>query len=347
MNLRILSRPAGLMLCCGLLAGLPVYGEGAAAAYLRVPLQVTCAPERPLLHPGESVTVRAWVSDAAGRAGNAAPQLSWHTDNGRIAGNGDTVQWAVPAAPVVAGNAIQARAVVSARLSASAAAECEVQVLIVALPRPDDARGAQPFGRAFLLPQGAEPAGYGLTSYLLLATPAQDDEERQRHLKAIEAVLRTLPPIEELRQYLSPSQLNITLLPVKRKPTLPDSLTPVNLARAAQQVLEAYDHARAQVLLAELDDTARRGGPYLVSRTDAAAGPKGMHLFFDMSHVVPRLVGDWVSAFCALAAQERSWSDETMKRLSLNTRNVIAVAAHATPDVLSNLEHWVRVLNPR
>lgn len=345
MNLRIPSHAAAFLLCCGLLAGLPAHNEDAAAAKLGTPLQVTCAPERPLLSPGETVTVWAWVSDPAGRAGDA--QLSWRTESGRIAGSGDTVQWAVPSAPVVAGNSRPARASVSARLGTAQATECEVQVLIVAPPRPEDAKGAQPFGRAFLLPQAAEPAGYGLTSHLLLAAPAQNDEERQRYLKAIEAVLRALPPIEELRQYLGPSQLNITLLPVKRKLTLPDSLTPANLPQAAQQVLDAYDHARAQVLLAELDATARRGGPYLVSRTAADAGPQGQHLFFDMSHVVPRLVGDWVSAFCALAAQERSWTDETLKRLSLNTRNVIAVAAHATPDVLSNLEQWVRVLNPR
>lgn len=340
------SRAAGRRLRCSLLAA-ALLAAGAAAQDARAQLQLACAPERPLAHPGETVAVRAWVGDAAGRPVTTPPQLTWRTDSGVIAGEGDAVQWSLPAAPVVAGNAVAARATVAARSGAHAAVECTLQVLIAAPPRPDDTRGGTPFGRAFLLPQAAEPGGYGLVSYLLLAAPAQDDTERQRQLKAIEAVLRALPPIEELRQYLSPRQLNLTLLPVKRTPALPQELTPANLAQAAQQVLDAYDHARAQVLLAEADAQARRNnGPYLASRMPSGAGPARWRLFLDMSHVAPRLVGDWVGAFTSLAAQERSWTEETLLRLSLNTRNVVALAAHATPDALSSLKQWVRVLDP-
>ena len=332
---------------CGLLgAALLAASAGVAVADPEAPLQLACMPDRPLAHPGDTVTVRAWVGDGAGRAATAPPRLSWRTDSGDITGDGDSGQWTLPSAPLVPGNSVTARANVAARFGNQALVECAVQVLIVAPPRPDDTRGGPPFGRAFLLPQTAEPAGYGLLSYLLLPAPAQDDDERQRQLKAIEAVLRAMPPIEELRQYLRPGQLNLTLLPVKRRPALPEELTPANLPQAAQQVLDAYDHARAQVLLAEVDGQALRSGPYLASRTPAGAGQARWRLFFDMSHVAPRLVGDWVGAFSALAAQERSWTDETLLRLALNTRNVIALAAHATPDALSNLKQWVRVLNP-
>lgn len=343
--MRTCLRAVGLMLCQGLLAALAACNGGAFAADPGTPLQVACAPDRPLLHPRESVTVRAWVSDSAGRPTNAELQFDWRSESGNIAGTGNTVQWTVSAAPVVPGNSIQARANVSVRLGLAAATECELQVLIVAVPPPDDDKGPPLFGRSFLVPKAAEPTGYGLTTYLLIAATARDDEERQRHLKAIEAVLRALPAIEELRGYRPPGQLNITLLPVTKKPSLPKKLTLANLPTAAQEVLKAYDHTRARVLLAELGDAARPSGPYLVSRTVANMGPKAVGLVFDMSHVEPRLVNDWIDAFCELAGQEHSWTSETLTRLSLNARNAFAYTARATPDVVNYLEQWVRLLN--
>ena len=49
-------------------------------------------------------------------------------------------------------------------------------------------------------------------------------------------------------------------------------------------------------------------------------------------------------AFCSLAAQERSWSEIELKRLALNIRNILAVAAKATPEVLGALQQWIQVV---
>src|SRR5712692_9286641 len=117
-------------------------------------------------------------------------------------------------------------------------------------------------------------------------------------------------------------------------------------AAQAAQVLATYDYARAKVLLSGLGGKVVSSGPYLVSQRPADAGDKGAPLFFDMNHVVPKLVWDWVRAFCSLAAWERSWTDVTLTKLALNTRNVVAVSARDTPEMISGLEKWIQVLKP-
>jgi ABC-type iron transport system FetAB permease component len=74
-----------------------------------------------------------------------------------------------------------------------------------------------------------------------------------------------------------------------------------------------------------------------ISLRPAVSNPGTLFLFFDMSRVTPKLVWDWVRAFCSLAAQEHSWSEIELKRLALKICNVIAVAAKATPEVLGAL----------
>ncbi len=74
------------------------------------------------------------------------------------------------------------------------------------------------------------------------------------------------------------------------------------------------------------------------------SNPGTLFLFFDMSRITPKLVWDWVRAFCSLSAQERSWSEIELKRLALNICNVIAVAAKATPEVLGALQQWIQVV---
>ncbi|MBK5124338.1 hypothetical protein IQ288_31360 [Burkholderia sp. R-69980] len=104
--------------------------------------------------------------------------------------------------------------------------------------------------------------------------------------------------------------------------TLPYQQTPIPQKRRTE-----YDH----------EDGISAGG---------AADDKVVPLSFDMSHVMPQLVWDWVRAFCALTAQEHSWTDITLTKLALDTRNIIAVGARATPEVVSGLEQWIRVAKP-
>jgi hypothetical protein len=109
-------------------------------------------------------------------------------------------------------------------------------------------------------------------------------------------------------------------------------------------VLAAYDYARASALLANLGKQMVSSGPFLVSIRPVVSNPSTLFLFLDMSRVTPKLVWDWVRAFCSLAAQERSWSEIELKRLALNIRNIIAVAAKTTPEVLGALQQWIQVV---
>ena len=212
---------------------------------------------------------------------------------------------------------------------------------------PGDARGLLS-GRALLRPDDREPAGYGLYSYLLFESPPKDQAERARYLKALEAYLVVLQPMAELERHKPRSQLNITLIPVKRAVELPADLDePNRAAPIADQVLAAYDYARAKVLLDDLGKEVNRSGPYLISRMPGALGPTTLSLFLDMSHVAPKLIWDWTRTFCWLAAQERSWSDVALQKLALNIRNAIAVAAKNTPDVVGALQQWIRVVRAK
>ncbi|MBK5124341.1 hypothetical protein IQ288_31375 [Burkholderia sp. R-69980] len=285
---------------------------------------------------------------------NHSVQLAWSASTGNIAG-GDVATWQFEPAAAGSPDVIEASATVTARDDALGRVACELWVYVAKpteLPKSKSARSAGQrsatlSARAFLLPDMAPEPGYGLYSYLLFDTPPNGDEERQRYLKAIEAYLLVLQPLEEMERHRRRSELNLTLLPVKRNVQLPNDLSdPKQATQAAQRVLAAYDYARAQVLLADLGWTVS-SGPYLVSKIAAGSDDKVAPLSFDMSHVMPQLVWDWVRAFCALTAQEHSWTDVTLTKLALNTRNIIAVGARATPDVVSGLEKWIRVAKPR
>jgi Tetratricopeptide repeat len=196
-------------------------------------------------------------------------------------------------------------------------------------------------GRGFLVPGDHEPTGYGLYSYLLFNAPPRDQAERARYLKALEAHLLLLPPMAELERHKRLSQLNLTLVPVRQ---LSSEIDKLEVDEAAAKVLSAYDYARARVLLDDLGIDATQSGPYLLSRMPGVVGETSLRLFFDMSHVEPKLVWDWTRKFSWFAAQERSWSEVALHTLQLNIRNVIAKGAGTTVDVVVALQQWVRMV---
>jgi hypothetical protein len=331
--------------CAGLLAGLATVPAAAAGADAGT-LQITCAPERPVMRPGESVRLNVWIADSRGLVPDVKPRLQWSTEHGRIDPGDGSATWTVPADPVVPGNSVPISATLRVIVGSVVAGQYTARAAIAAPLPPDSPRGRALLGRALLLPGAAEPAGFCLTSYLLLPAVARDDEDRARQLRAIGALLRAVPPMEELLEYRKQAELAISLVPVTRKPVLPDLRSHEGLAEAATRLLAVYDHTRAQVLLADLDRSARQG-PYLACRPRAAPGAQLAMPFFDMSRVVPKLVGDWVDAFCALVLQEPTWTDVTVRKLLLDMRNVIAVAARLTPDVLGDLDRWARLVDRR
>ena len=308
-------------------------------------LPIVCIPERPVAHPGESVAVRAWVVDDFGKALTQPPRWIWSASIGTVEGT-DAAIWALGNPVLGSTGALRATAKVIVQDQALGQGECELQLLVSKPSVAGEAdRSARLSGRALLLPTSSEPKGYGLYSYLLFDTSPKDDLERERYLKSLESYLLVLQPIAELERHRRRSELNITLIPVKRTVELPDDLSsPKQAAQAAQQVLAAYDYARASALLANLGKQMVRSGPFLVSIRPAMSNPGTLFLFFDMSRVTPKLVWDWVRAFCSLAAQERSWSEIELKRLALNIRNILAVAAKTTPEVLGALQQWIQVV---
>jgi hypothetical protein len=308
-------------------------------------LNISCAPERPVVHPGETVAVESWVTDAAGRPLTQTPHFTWLVSSGRVSGT-DTAIWILDNPKLDSHGVSRETAKVTVQ-DRHGQGECQVQVFVAKRPdiQPAPDRSTRMSGRALLLPASSEPKGYGLYSYLLFDTPPKDDLERERYLKALESYLLVLQSIEELERHRRRSELNITLIPVKRNVEFPDDLSgPKQASQAAEQVLAAYDYARASALLADLGKQMVQSGPFLVSLRPTESDPGTLFLLFDMSRVTPKLVWDWVKAFCSLAAQERSWSEIELKRLALNTRNVIAVAAKTTPEVLGSLQQWIQIV---
>jgi hypothetical protein len=62
------------------------------------------------------------------------------------------------------------------------------------------------------------------------------------------------------------------------------------------------------------------------------------HLWEDLTGVVPELAWDWIKFFTYLAAQEQSWSEDSLHRFGLNLLNLIKIAGKVGPDTLKALE---------
>ena len=76
-------------------------------------------------------------------------------------------------------------------------------------------------------------------------------------------------------------------------------------------MLAAYDYAAAQILLSRVRQ-AYQQGPYLLSvLTPLSDAGTPAHLWEDLTGVVPELAWNWVRFFTYLAAQERSWSEDS------------------------------------
>ena len=67
-----------------------------------------------------------------------------------------------------------------------------------------------------------------------------------------------------------------------------------------------------------------------------------VYLFEDFTGVVPTLVGERVRFFKFLAAQERSWSEESLERLAHKLHNLVAVGGKVAPDALNGLARIIR-----
>ena len=210
----------------------------------------------------------------------------------------------------------------------------------ITAPGPPNIRGGLIQARRFLLPNEREEPGYGLYNYLLFSTPPQNEEEQARYVKAVESCLLVMQDIDEyLKRHRRPSELNATHLPVTKVPKFSQSP-----AEWAQHVLAVYDYASAQALLNKLDKTYQRG-PYLISvlkhlSEHSTAMP--VYLVQDLAGVVPDLASNWVRLFNYLTAQQRGWTDQSLRRFGFTMRNLIAVAGKVTPEVATALRTMIQ-----
>ena len=325
--------------------------QRAEAFSSRESLIVSCAPEQPVIYSGETISVYVWVTDVNGKPLANQPTFVWEASDGSITGK-EHVSWTFGNNPLLPNGVVTATAKVTVHDPKLGAGSCAIRIFLQrirlsGINTPPPLRSLRLSGRAMLLSSFNEPTGYGLYSYLLFDTPPRNEVERDRYLKALESYLLMLQSIEELELYQRRSNLNLTLLPVKKAIDLPDELSTTELlAKAAERVLANYDYARASTLLAAIGNPPLQGGPFMVAMKPAAAESAAVYLFLDMSRVTPKLVWDWIRAFCGLAAQTPSWSEVEVTKLALNTRNAIAVAARNTPEVLGSLQQWIRIFKP-
>jgi len=318
-------------------------------------ISVVCVAERPVAARGETVFVRAWVTNAEGEPLTGAHRFAWRADSGTISG-AERAAWQLGDVAALMSDGVEVPVTVPATVEVEAAGHgrgrCELTVLVVSRKAsdaswlPSSVRSERLTARMLLLRGKSEALGYGLRSYLVFGAPPKDAAERERYLRALEAYVRDLVPVEDLlAQNVRASQLNVTMVPAVRAVDLSANLNdPSRVQSVAAELLDAYDYARARVLLADHGISTIGGGPYLLSR-GADASPA--RLLVDMTGVAPARIPDWVSWFCWLAGQERSWTEVAVRRFGLNLRNVIAVAGSLTPVVFRSVGRADYVVGPR
>lgn len=325
-------------------------------------VSLACAAEPAVLIDASSpVVLRAWVTFGGvgephkGRTG----RLLWRSGSGTLrplSGDASHTQWlpgSQPAAGPIGSGVAHAHALWL--VDGEELARCDVRVRRAetaggGIEHPRAAlRSDRITARSLLLPHQREPEGYGLIGWLLLPALPRDEAERQRHRGAIDAWLRELVPAESLlAHYERASQIALTLLPLHTAVQLPEPGDSAERRRdVVEKLLSAYDHARAQSVLAEFGLTGQGRGPHLAARELLLPGADAGRLLLDMSGVSNAVMTDWLMHFRWLAAQQRSWGALAVRRFGLNLHNVLAASATATPLVLNALTHHVFVLRPR
>jgi hypothetical protein len=306
-------------------------------------LELICLAEQPAIVEGESVALQAWVSTAEGRPVSEPMVFAWVVDAGRIEAQAAATKWDLSSVKVTPEPERRAVATVKVTTAGSSELSCAVQVFVgqktAALPDRGTVQAESLLsGRHYLLPGDLESPGYGLYSYLLFSSPPRTGEERDRYLKTIEACLLVLQDVDDfLRRHVRRRSLNATYIPLKHLPDTGKSNTDW-----AASVLAAYDYSAAQILLARIQQT-RQGGPYLLSVLKPLSESGGSaHLWEDLTSVVPDLAWNWIKFFTYLAAQERSWSEDSLQRFGLRLRNLIAVGSRIPPTALKELGGAIR-----
>jgi hypothetical protein len=311
----------------------------------QVDVELVCLTEQPAIVEGESATLRAWVRTRDGQPINTPVIFVWEVDAGRIESQESATRWDLTTVNLGTQNVRKVVATVRTTEPNSGELRCAVEVFIgkseAAIPDRGTIRGESLLSaRRYLLPGEVEAPGYGLYSYLLLSAPPKDAEETARYLKTIEAYLLVLQDVDDyLARHVRRSSLNATYIPLRRAPEQGQTN-----AEWAANVLAVYDYAAAQIVLSRVHETSQQG-PFLLSVLPPLSDPiPQAYLWEDLTGVVPDLAWNWMKFFTFLAAQERSWSEDSLRRFGLNLRNLVAVGGKVTPDVMNALEEAIKFM---
>ena len=305
-------------------------------------IELICLTEQPAIVESESVSLKAWATSIDGRPIETALKLEWEVDTGHIVSHTSATKWDLSSVTLGSQKVRKVIATVKAIAQDGNELRCVVEVYIgkreAEIPDRGTLRGENLISaKQYLFPGDTEVSGYGLYSYLLFSAPPKDDDEEDRYLKAIEAYLLVLQGVDEyLRRYIRPRRLNITYIPLRESPKPAKSNT-----EWAENVLAVYDYATAQIMLNSVNQTYKHG-PYLLSVLKPLSEQDlSAYLWEDLTGVVPELAWDWIKLFTYLAAQERSWSEATLRRFGLKLSNLIAVGGKVTPNTLKALEKLI------
>jgi hypothetical protein len=203
-------------------------------------------------------------------------------------------------------------------------------------------------GRAFLVGAEPEERGYGLYSYVLFGGPPTT-ATREAYQQAVASYLEYLPPVESLEANVNRDHLNVTYMPVTVpppanvadfRPKLDDA---GERAAASAWVLEHYDYARAQLLLAAVG-RGHGDGPYLVSSLRPLSNtepPPGGVLRQDLSGTPPEFMRSWLHEFLAQAASPADWNATSLSQFVLRLRTAAVSIASAWPDVRDSVRQLI------
>lgn len=314
---------------------------GTAVAAAAQPSTVACAVE-PGLAAGTTLALHAWAVSAAGSAAALPAGLHWRVDRGAVdtaaVDGGEPVGWTIPELP-------RSGMLRAHLLRSNGSVVCTATARRVPATRGMDPPKGAARARHFLMRDREEPRGYAALSYLLFPAPPVL-AERERFLRVLSAWLRQLPPTVEMEQYVERDQLTLFLLPLREIPVLKldaDAADPQPFRTAAQALLANYDHPRAQALLAKMGMPAAGPGPLLVTRQASPGGDAGPQLVEDFGAVDPVIAEQWMRWSLSLVSQPRERSAESLQRVAMTLRNVIAHVARGLPNGGAGARDWISV----
>ncbi len=209
------------------------------------------------------------------------------------------------------------------------------------------AGGSLEYGRAVLVGKQIEEKGYGLYSYVLFGA-LPNDITRSRYLQVISTWLDGILPLTELEDRgFAKRELNVTYVllqePPPRELARSDRLSPAEVEKVSQWIVDHYDYARARRILNAFPG-GHRGGPYLISVSTpltGAAPAAGQYLRQDLSSVPAEFIHKWITEFLDQAGRPQCWEEPCVIRMTLRLRAVLIEAAQALPEVKNALEDWI------